>query len=100
MAWTPGQQIKQGKYSIVKKLGEGGFGITYLARDNTGRSIVIKTPTDYVLSHPDAKKLLNDFFNEALKLALCQHPHIVRVIEVIRDDPQDAIVMEYVEGSV
>ncbi|GAP96774.1 bifunctional serine/threonine-protein kinase/formylglycine-generating enzyme family protein [Leptolyngbya sp. NIES-2104] len=99
MAWNPGQQIKQGKYQIIKKLGEGGFGITYLARDTSGRSIVIKTPTDRVLNHPNAKKLLNDFLNEALKLARFQHPNVVNVIEVIRDDPQDAIVMEYVEGQ-
>ncbi|HYX17178.1 MAG TPA: hypothetical protein VE944_23070 [Nostoc sp.] len=41
MAWMLGQQLQSGKYTIEKE-----FGITYLARDNHGRYIVIKTLND------------------------------------------------------
>ncbi|WP_242053405.1 hypothetical protein [Nostoc parmelioides] len=46
MAWVSGQQLQGGKYTIEQELGEGGFGITYRARDNYGRSVVIKTLND------------------------------------------------------
>lgn len=98
MAWTPGQRIGQGEYQIVRELGKGGFGLTYLAHDKSGRSVVIKTPVAAILNHPQSEKLLKDFLNEALKLARCHHPHIVEVIELTREGRLDAIVMEYVEG--
>ncbi len=32
MSWQSGQQLNDGNYVIEKKLGQGGFGITYLAK--------------------------------------------------------------------
>ena len=99
MAWTSGTRIKQGKYWIERQLGEGGFGTTYLAKTQAGQRVVIKVPNEQVTNHPDSAKLLEDFLNEALRLARCNHPHVVQVIELIREGKVDGIVMEYIEGQ-
>jgi serine/threonine protein kinase len=99
MAWASGQKLQGGKYTIEQELGEGGFGITYRARDNNGRKVVIKTLNETVQSRPDFAKFQQDFLNEALRLARCSHPHIVRVDEVIQEGQLWCIVMEYIDGE-
>ncbi|ABA20386.1 serine/threonine protein kinase [Trichormus variabilis ATCC 29413] len=99
MAWVSGQQLQGGKYTIEQELGEGGFGITYRARDNYGRSVVIKTLNDQVQRHSDFAKFQQDFLNEAIKLAKCSHPHIVQIHEVINEDSLWCIVMQYIDGE-
>ncbi|BAY20454.1 serine/threonine kinase [Calothrix sp. NIES-2100] len=99
MVWKTGQQLQCGKYTIETELGEGGFGITYRARDNNGRYIVIKTLNDQVQRRPDFTRFQQDFLNEAIKLAKCSHPHIVQIDEVIQEDNLWCIVMEYIDGD-
>jgi serine/threonine protein kinase len=52
MAWASGQKLQGGKYTIEQELGEGGFGITYRARDNNGRKVVIKTLNETCTTPP------------------------------------------------
>jgi serine/threonine protein kinase len=99
MAWASGQRLQGGKYTIEQELGEGGFGITYRARDNNGRQVVIKTLNETVQSRADFAKFQQDFLNEALRLARCSHPHIVRIDEVIQEGQLWCIVMEYIDGE-
>ncbi|MFM2062426.1 MAG: hypothetical protein RLZZ507_2096 [Cyanobacteriota bacterium] len=100
MAWVSGQQLQDGKYTIEKKLGHGGFGITYLAKDKKGNSVVIKTLKDTDIDNDDFDKCLQDFINEAIKLAKCSyHPHIVKIYECIKDGDIWGMVMEYIEGE-
>ncbi|MDB9345385.1 serine/threonine-protein kinase [Nodularia spumigena CS-586/05] len=99
MAWVSGQQLQGGKYLIEQELGEGGFGITYRAKDNNGRLVVIKTLNEQVQRRPDFGKFQQDFLNEAIKLARCSHPHIVQIDEVIHEDVLWCMVMEYIDGE-
>jgi serine/threonine protein kinase len=99
MAWASGQDLQGGKYTIENELGEGGFGITYRARDHNGRYVVIKTLNDKMQRRPDFAKFQQDFLNEAIKLAKCSHLHIVRIEEVIHEDNLWCMVMEYIDGE-
>ncbi|BAY37667.1 serine/threonine protein kinase [Nostoc sp. NIES-2111] len=98
--WQAGDKLYKGKYSIEKKLGCGGFGVTYLARDKKSQSVVIKTLNQDIQFHPYFEKLRQDFFNEAIRLAKCSHhPHIVQIIELFEEQTLPCIVMEYIPGE-
>ena len=83
-------------YEIRSVLGSGGFGITYLARDNNlGREVAIKEyfPRDMAKREHDSQVApiadnrsqefalgVDRFLKEAKTLATCQHPNVVRVV--------------------
>lgn len=67
--------------------------------DNNGRRVVIKTPNDSVQRRSDFTKFQQDFLNEAIKLAKCNHPHVVRIDEVIQEENLWCMVMEYIDGG-
>jgi WD40 repeat protein/tRNA A-37 threonylcarbamoyl transferase component Bud32 len=99
MVWPAGHKLQGGKYTIEKELGEAGFGVAYLARNVKGERVVIKTLNDTVQQRPDFDKFQQDFLNEALRLAKCNHPHIVPIHEVIQEGKLWCMVMEYIEGE-
>ncbi len=110
MAWTRGQQLNNRKYVVEEKLGEGSFGMTYLAKTPAGDRLVIKTLNETVQAHSDFTKYQQDFLNEALRLARCQHPHIVKVHKLFQETvphPTQArtrldlwcIALEYIDGE-
>jgi serine/threonine protein kinase len=88
MAWQSGHELNK-KYTIEQELGQGRFGITYLARDRKGKPLVIKTLKDDVLAaqitDEERNHLETKFVNEALKLAKCNHRHIVKVIKMFKE---------------
>ncbi len=99
MAWTSGQRLQGGKYTVEQELGQGGFGIAYRVINDDGRLFVVKTLNDEVQRRPDFAKFQQDFLNEALRLAKCSHPHVVRIDEVIQEGALWGIVMEYIDGE-
>lgn len=103
MVFYPGQQLFGKRYIIERELGKGGIGITYLAKNQRGELRVIKTLQEEILNDPQwiphQNKLKQDFRDEALRLALCRHPHIVEVENVFDEGNLPCMVMEYIEGE-
>ena len=87
-----------GRYRVEKILGEGGFGVVYLARDDElKRPVAIKVPqAQRIRNSQDAEAYLI----EAQILATLDHPHIVPVYDVGRsEDGLPFVVSKYIEGS-
>ncbi|MEG4495677.1 serine/threonine-protein kinase [Microcoleus sp. F10-C6] len=97
MVWTPGQGLYGDRYIIEGKLGEGGFGITYLAQKAQNRQrVVIKTLKDELLSDRNFARYRDRFRDEAVKLSVCRHPNIVQIDNYFDHGNLPCIAMEYV----
>ena len=93
---------KLGPYEVVSKLGEGGMGEVYRARDTRlNRDVAIKILPALFAADRDR---LARFEREAQTLAALNHPHIAQIYGLssfrpARDAPRPALVMECVEGE-
>ena len=83
-------------YQIICKLGEGGMGTVYHARhmDNLSE-VALKVLAPHHVRKPS---ILARFKQEAVLQMKLRHRHVVRVHDMLEEDPIHAIVMEYVEG--
>ena len=85
------------RYLITGKLGTGGMGVVYRARDEKlGREVAIKMLQRGMVAGDDAR---SRFRREAKALAKMNHAHIASVHDVIEQDGVDCIVMELVAGE-
>jgi serine/threonine protein kinase/photosystem II stability/assembly factor-like uncharacterized protein len=84
-----------GHYQVVGKLGEGGMGVVYLARDQVlQRDVALKFLGDTLA--PEARQLL---LREARAVSALSHPNVCTVHEVGEADGEFYIVMELIEGK-
>jgi serine/threonine-protein kinase len=84
-----------GSYRVEKRLGQGGMGEVFLARDERlGRRVAIKR----IRHGTEFDRRSERFRREARAAALLSHPAVVHVYDLIEDGSDLAIVMEYVEG--
>ena len=93
-----GDPSKIGRYRIIRRLGQGGFGRVYLAHDDDlDRPVAIKVPNPERITRPED---VEAFLIEARILAKLDHPHIVPVFDVGRtEDGLCFVVSKLIEGS-
>ena len=108
--------LQSGKYRIIKKLGQGGFGITYLAentllegkvaikefffkeyceRDDSTSRVTIPTSGNREI----VERFKQKFIKEARTIFKLNHPNIVRILDVFEENGTAYYVMEYIEGE-
>ncbi len=82
-----------GHYRILDIIGKGGMGIVYRAEDiNLGRIVALKILGD------EAADNIRRFYREAQAAASSDHPNIVTIYEVGKQDNIHFIAMEYIDG--
>jgi serine/threonine protein kinase len=93
--WAPGQKVD--RFYLEKVIGQGGFGITFLAKeDRTGQSCVVKTLRADLPDFANQQKL---FRQEAFNLVRCENPHIVKILDVIQENGVWGVVMDFIDGD-
>jgi len=86
-----------GPYEILSRIGAGGMGEVYRARDTRlDRIVAIKVVAPHVAGHPEFRQRLE---REARTIASLSHPHICALHDVGQQDGMDFLVMEYLEGQ-
>ncbi len=116
MELTKGTLLQGGKFRIVAKLGQGGFGITYKAfQEGLGRYVAIK---EFYLkdisvregadnsrvtlcsskSYECWSKFKAKFIKEAKTIAILDNPGVIKVIDVFEENHTAYYAMEYISG--
>jgi len=89
------KHLQNGRYAVLKKLGEGGKGVVYKVRDTVlNRVVAIKMLKSAVLS----EEAYSRFMREAQAIAKLNHPNIVSIYDIGKDDEKQFFVFEFVDG--
>ncbi len=93
---TAGLDNRLGKYVVARRLGQGGMGVVYEARDPLlERAVAIKV----VPIQEFAPEVLERLLQEARAVARLNHPHVVTIHEIDRHDAGYYLVMELLSGG-
>jgi serine/threonine protein kinase len=94
VAWAPGTQV--GPYELLSRVGTGGMGEVYSARDTRlGRTVALKLVHAHLLVDAQIRQR---FRSEARAVAGLSHRNIVALFDIGEFHGNDFLVMEYVNG--
>ena len=95
MSLSPGARL--GPYEILARLGAGGMGEVYRARDTRlGREVAVKVLPSSVSTDPDR---LSRFEQEAHAASALNHPNILAIYDVGKEGRTSYVVSEFLEGE-
>ena len=84
------------RYRLEKRIGQGGMAEVWLANDiSLNRKVAVKMMK---AQHNNDPIVVERFRREAQAVGNLNHPNIVTVYDVVENDGQQAVIMEYVEG--
>jgi serine/threonine-protein kinase len=84
-----------GRYTLVRRLGQGGMGVVYLARDDRlGRDVALK-----MIAGLTDDAAVKRFWREARVAASVNHPHVCQIFEVDETESGLHIAMELLDGE-
>lgn len=84
------------RFDIIGKLGEGGMGIVYKAKDKKlNRIVALKSISSKYRSNT---KIMIRFLSEARAIAKLNHYNIVMIYDIIETEDETYICMEYIDG--
>jgi serine/threonine-protein kinase len=85
-----------GQYRLLDRLGGGGMGEVFVAKDETlDRTVALKAIRDELRQNPEARAR---FLREARVLSQLDHPGICTIHDYLRTDEGDYLVLEHIEG--
>ncbi|GGM76357.1 hypothetical protein GCM10010106_23590 [Thermopolyspora flexuosa] len=85
-----------GPYTLYERLGRGGMGEVYLARDRRGRRVAIKLLRSMIEDDPAARMRLD---REVRALRRVESPYVATVLDADLSGDRPYLVMEYIEGD-
>ena len=88
---------KLGHYEVLEKLGEGGMGVVWKARDTRlDRFVALKVLPAEKMGEPERERR---FVQEARAASALNHPNIITIYDIDRADDASFIAMEFVHGK-
>jgi hypothetical protein len=94
------EQLRIGRYTVLRRLGSGGMADVYLARaeGEAGfeRLVALKVIQDAMVANP---KFVSHFLDEARLASQLNHPNIVAITDLGKADDKYVIAMEFIDGS-
>src|SRR5690606_2544059 len=91
------EPVRIGRYAILRKLGQGGMGVVYVAFDeDLDRKVALKLLRGELSKDARGRARM---LREAQALARLSHPNVVQVHEVGQWNDNDWVAMEFIDGQ-